>query len=137
MARRRENTPEGRASAKADALEVWKYLYEHPEVSGKEDLPDELRDRIRKDHSECPLCSIYFCDSSDIDPCKGCPLQEETRDSDLTYCPLYRRYVLAIYECAFARIHGCVDLSEYAEAVVKAAKAIYDRILEWDTSVEE
>ena len=134
MVSRRENTVEGCEEAKRDALEVWKYLYEHPEASGKEDLPAEIKEKVKNDWCQCPLCELFFepCTSY---PCHGCPLEEETRAK--TYCPLYKRYLDALGNRGKARFLDYADLSEYDAEVVSAAKAIYDRILSWDTSAEE
>lgn len=134
MVSRRENTVEGCEEAKRDALEAWKYLYEHPDASGKDDLPAEIKEKIKDDWCKCPLCDIFFKPFASR-PCYGCPLEEETKAK--TYCPLYERYLEAVDNGGRAEELGYTDLSEYKAEIASAAKAIYNRILAWDTSVEE
>ena len=119
---RRENTVDGRRQAKADSLEVWKYLYEHPEACGKGGLPDYIYEKIEQDLSRCPLCSLF-----DHDACEGCPLE---REPATTCCPMYQMYVQAL-----PTMEHMKDERTYraVEKAAKAAKAIYDAILAWDT----
>ncbi|MCP4648740.1 MAG: hypothetical protein GY853_01490 [PVC group bacterium] len=53
--------------AKRLCLEMWKHLRDHPEIEFKEDLPDELYEKISKAEAYCPLCEV--CSG-----CKECPL---------------------------------------------------------------
>ncbi len=65
--------------AKEEALLVWKYLAEHPEITRKIDLPDDLYIIITDYCGECPLCEYFkirdsesTCERPD---CSKCPLK--------------------------------------------------------------
>jgi hypothetical protein len=56
--------------AKKLALEKLCYYLEHPEVKRKEDLPQELFDRIKNLMNYCPMCELFY-----IKGCPECPLR--------------------------------------------------------------
>ena len=60
------------AKAKKVALEVWRYLRDHPEVSEKYNLPAALCAKIRRHKHYCPLCTL-FKEKGPLG-CEGCPL---------------------------------------------------------------
>jgi len=63
--------------AKEITLEVWRHLRDHPEIDRKEELPDEIWDKIKNLRNDCPLCELFLEDEDLINPgCSGCPLAE-------------------------------------------------------------
>ncbi len=54
--------------ARSLTLKVWKYLYKHPEIKAKSDLPPHIKDKIIKLSSQCPLCHYFKMQ------CSLCPL---------------------------------------------------------------
>ena len=51
------------------SIEVWTYLFKHPELSEKYYLPQELFSKIFKEICYYPLCTLFIDDE-----CSGCPL---------------------------------------------------------------
>jgi len=50
-------------------IEVWTYIAEHPEITKKSELPEELYSKIKDLFGHCPLCELF------LEPgCTGCPL---------------------------------------------------------------
>jgi len=45
--------------AKELLLGVWRYLAEHPEVRHKQELPENLYDKIKDLAARCPLCEVH------------------------------------------------------------------------------
>ena len=66
--------------AKKVTIEVWSYLRDHPEISEKKDLPENLYRKIAHHIDRCPLCSIFRGRSNNS--CNGCPLVSCSWDSD-------------------------------------------------------
>jgi hypothetical protein len=79
-----------RKKAKEVSIEVWQYLYDHPEIEYKDDLPKNIYEKISISDTECLLCDLYNDLHNDImllhndimildyitsSNCKGCPLQ--------------------------------------------------------------
>jgi hypothetical protein len=50
-------------------IEVWTHLAEHPEIRLKNELPEELYDKIKNLEARCPLCALFLGPG-----CTGCPL---------------------------------------------------------------
>ena len=61
--------------AKELTLEVWRYLMDHPEISKKKYLPDELRKKIECCRSDCPLCELFYDKFRRYINCIQCPLK--------------------------------------------------------------
>jgi len=59
--------------AKELTLEMWEYLYEHPEIDEKKELPKILWDKISLLFSACPICE-FFKHKSPNKRCRECPL---------------------------------------------------------------
>jgi len=55
--------------AKELTIEIWTYFAEHPEITKKSELPEELYSKIKNLEAGCPLCEL-FIESG----CTGCPL---------------------------------------------------------------
>jgi len=66
--------------AKELTLEVWRYLAEHPEISGKKQLPREIHCKIERLKVGCPLCELYWYKGRL--GCSGCPLIDCDDGSD-------------------------------------------------------
>jgi len=58
--------------AKVLALEMARYLVDHPETTGKRHLPKLLLEKIKGLHNLCPLCETCFDKSL---TCPECPLK--------------------------------------------------------------
>lgn len=72
------------------SMEIWKYLYEHPWIDSKSNLPDELYNKIEKYENDCPLCELFWDLEHECDllcPFSNCPCYEP--DS------LYRKWAAA------------------------------------------
>lgn len=60
-------------------LEVWEYLRDNPEIAFKNDLPEELFNKIEYLFLHCPLCELYKNKNSNS--CKkNCPLNKASND---------------------------------------------------------
>jgi hypothetical protein len=57
--------------AKEVCLRVWGYLVDHPEISRKSNLPEDLREEIRGMLCSCPLCQYIVMAGLS---CSDCPL---------------------------------------------------------------
>jgi hypothetical protein len=60
--------------AKEVCLRVWSYLADHPEISCKLGLPEDLWNEIRGMHFYCPLCEYFILAGLS---CLDCPLFSE------------------------------------------------------------
>jgi hypothetical protein len=65
--------------AKELSLKVWEYLANNPEISSKNLLPEELKDRLKGNVDKlnlnwCPLCD-FFRKDRESKSCPGCPLE--------------------------------------------------------------
>ncbi len=57
--------------AKKITLEVWRYLWNHPELGHKAAMPKRLYKKIEDLEGDCPLCELF-----DNASCSGCPLRD-------------------------------------------------------------
>jgi hypothetical protein len=78
--------------AKELTIEVWTYIAEHPEISGKNELPEELYSKIKNLEAGCPLCELFLKSG-----CTGCPL-----DAARNRCALYSSFY-SLWRCAETR----------------------------------
>ena len=65
--------------AKELTLQLWGYLYEHPEVDRKDNTP--FKEQIGQLHNQCPLCELFY---------KGESSSENSRNmasARRSYCP--------------------------------------------------
>jgi hypothetical protein len=58
--------------AKELTIEVWTYFAEHPEITKKSELPEELYIKIKDLRSKCPLCELFRKWKKNA--CHCCPL---------------------------------------------------------------
>jgi hypothetical protein len=60
------------------SIEVWTYLYKHPEILEKTDLPSELFNKIVN------LCTLFMINvHNDSYDCPGCPLNFEKYENSM------------------------------------------------------
>lgn len=57
------------ATYKADAILLWTFLAEHPDIRDKENLPKAIEARVERYKFKCPLCQLFINRN-----CHGCPL---------------------------------------------------------------
>jgi hypothetical protein len=95
--------------AKERTLYFWKYLVEHPEIEGKEHLPEEMLKEIDKYFCCCPLCHYHKYNHIE-QRCEKCVL------TSCQYGSLYGRYTDAMTK----------------EERRVAAQAIVDKVSEWE-----
>jgi hypothetical protein len=58
--------------AKELTILMWTYLAEHPKITEKNELPEELYRKIKHLCNECPLCELFLKKG---DSCDNCPLR--------------------------------------------------------------
>jgi hypothetical protein len=97
--------------AKGLSLEIWEYLAGHPEIRGKEGLPEALFSRVEPMVLNCPLCEFFFQDDGLMSTCPRCPLVSCNTDGSL-----YLNWARSV----------CCDERKYN------AKKILDAIRAWD-----
>lgn len=62
------------ATYKADAILLWTFLAEHPNIRDKEHLPKAIEAHVERYRFKCPLCQLFI--NKD---CHGCPLSNGTQ----------------------------------------------------------
>ena len=94
------------------SLKIWRYFAEHPEISHKDELPDELFSQIKNMVLNCPLCEFFLQNAGPILYCSDCPLNSCNTDGSL-----YNNW---------ARSTSCEERKHHAQKIVDAIDA-------WDT----
>ena len=108
-----------RREAKEIALEVWRYLCDHPEKC-KRELPEYLRQKIEGMENQCPLCELF----SDQVMCRRCPLGNCDDGSP------YDKWSLSYY-------WGEMKRRPPEEIKQEAAAEIVRRVEAWEPGEEE
>lgn len=58
--------------AKELSIEIWQYLYDHPDIYHKKDLPESIFNQIKDIVNFCPLCFVRMKLSRWV--CIACPI---------------------------------------------------------------
>ena len=64
--------PASLAAAKEEAITLWEYLEDNPEIPDKFSIPEDRFAPVADYKFACPLCAVFYARK-----CKGCPLRFE------------------------------------------------------------
>jgi len=98
--------------AKVLALEMCRYLVDHPEITSKRHLPKFLWEKIKGLFNQCPLCDTFFAKSL---VCPECPLET---------CAMRSNYVVW-------------DSRKTEEERKEYAQFMLDKVSKWEPSEEK
>lgn len=64
--------PASLVAAKEEAITLWEYLEDNPEIQDKLSIPEDRFALVADYKFACPLCAVFYARK-----CKGCPLRFE------------------------------------------------------------